>query len=90
MTPVSEWKRQHFTKAMLRHVETRRLEESFEKAQKPWSRLRSRADLQRRKYFSRSQTLDMLNSKLNALSHDGAAPLEISKMKVSFILYFCR
>jgi hypothetical protein len=85
---IGQWKRKNYTKSFLRWRETKRIEEEFEKAQKPWARLRIKAERGRKLYFDRCAKLDAIVRKQKILDEDRLAqPQDISKLKVCVVRY---
>eukprot|EP00050_Salpingoeca_kvevrii_P008282 m.301959 g.301959 ORF g.301959 m.301959 type:complete len:538 (-) comp14977_c0_seq1:426-2039(-) len=79
---VSRWKKEHYSKSMVKGVkETRKAEDAFHKAQKPWAHLLHKMDKAERIYHSNSKSLESAQAKLNQLKASGdSTPEEQTKL----------
>ena len=69
---MNKWKKENFHKSMIHYKEAKRASDGFEKAQKPWAKLKSKTDKYRGVYHSACSAAEKLTNKLSEAQRDQA------------------
>lgn len=84
---ISTWKKDHYQKSMMSWKVTKKADLGFERAQRPWAKLKAKADRSKKRYHGFCQSVDSLSTKIKQGEVDGQVSAEeIQKLKVKIII----